>query len=144
LLRGGIRRSNAVAGKKKIYFTDRFRFNGQEPTSRRGNATGCGALEVQSAQAICAAYYFDLLPRDYSLANGAIELVIKGLPPSALIEPSQSCELVFWAPGGSAQGRKHAVEVGKSRRDLQGHKEMLDKRRYFALFLVKRVRWLCK
>jgi len=43
---------------------------------------------VQSAQTIGAAYYFDLAARDYSLANGAIELVIEGVPRSALIEPS--------------------------------------------------------
>jgi hypothetical protein len=106
LLRVGPARSDTVVAKKKVSFTDRLRFNGQEPVSRRRKATGRRAFEVQSAQAICAAYYFDLLPRDYSLANGAIELVIKGFPPSALIEPSQSCELVFWAPGGSAAEEK--------------------------------------
>jgi hypothetical protein len=50
---------------------------------------------MQGAQAISAAYYFDLAARDYSLADGAIELIIEGVPCSAFIEPSQSCELIF-------------------------------------------------
>jgi hypothetical protein len=50
---------------------------------------------VQSEQAISAAYYFDLAARDYILADGAIELVIEGVPSSAFIDASQSCELIF-------------------------------------------------
>jgi len=50
---------------------------------------------MQSAQAISAAYYFDLAARDYILADGAIKLLIEGVPCSAFIEPSQSCELIF-------------------------------------------------
>ena len=87
--------SGTVVAKKKIYFTHSLRFNGQDPASRRGKATGRRAFEVQSAQAISAAYYFDLAARDYSLAAGAIELIIERVPCSAFIEPSQSCELIF-------------------------------------------------
>ena len=71
--------SGTVVAKKKVYFTDSVRFNGQDPVSRSGKATGRGAFEVQSAQAISAAYYFDLAARDYSLADGAIELLIEGV-----------------------------------------------------------------
>jgi len=74
---------------------------------------------VQSAQAISAAYYFDLAARDYSLAAGAIELIIEGVPCSVFIEPSQSCELIFCARLDRLQGRKHAGDGGKFRRDLQ-------------------------
>jgi hypothetical protein len=59
---------------------------------------------VQSAQAISAAYYFDLAARDYILADGAIELVIEGVPCSALIEPSQSSELIFCARSDRLRG----------------------------------------
>jgi len=62
---------------------------------------------VQSAQAISAAYYFDLAARDYFLADGAIELVIEGVPCSAFIEPWQSCELIF------------CIQSDRLRRDLQ-------------------------
>ena len=50
---------------------------------------------MQSTQAITAAYDFDLAARDYTLADGAIELVIEGAPWSAFIDPSQSRELIF-------------------------------------------------
>jgi len=50
---------------------------------------------VQSAQAVSAAYYFDLAARDYTLADGAIELVIEGGPWAAFIAPSQSREFIF-------------------------------------------------
>ena len=50
---------------------------------------------MRSAQAISAAYYFDLAARDYTLADGAIELVIEGAPWSAFIDPSQSREFIF-------------------------------------------------
>ena len=85
--------SSTVVAKKDVNLADGVRFNGHEPVSRSGKATGRGAFEVQSAQAISAAYYFDLAARDYFLADGAIELVIEGVPCSAFIEPSQSREL---------------------------------------------------
>ena len=50
---------------------------------------------MQSAQAVSAAYCFDLAARDYTLADGAIELVIEGGPWSAFIDPSQSREFIF-------------------------------------------------
>ena len=74
---------------------------------------------MQSAQAISAAYYLDVAARDYSLAAGAIELIIEGVPRSAFIEPSQSCELIFCARLDRLRGRKHAGDGGKFRRDLQ-------------------------
>ena len=89
---GGL--DTAVA-KKNVDFRESVRFNGQEPVSRRGKAAGSRALEMQSAQAISAAYYFDLTARDYILADGAIELVIERAPWSAFIESSQSSELIF-------------------------------------------------
>jgi hypothetical protein len=52
---------------------------------------------MQSAQSVSAAYYFDSTARDYTLAAGAIELVVEGAPCPAFIEPSQSCELIFCA-----------------------------------------------
>jgi hypothetical protein len=57
--------------------------------------------------------------RDYTLAAGAIELVVEGVPCSAFIEPSQSCELIFRARLDRLRGRKHAGDGGKFRRDLQ-------------------------
>jgi hypothetical protein len=74
---------------------------------------------VQSAQAISAAYYFDLAAGDYILADGAIELVIEGVPCSALIEPSQSSELSFCGRSDRLRGRKHAGDGDKFRRNLQ-------------------------
>jgi hypothetical protein len=64
----------------------------------------------------------DLAPRDYILAEGAIELVVEGVPCSAFIEPSQSCELIFCAQSDRLRGRKHAGDGGKFRRDLQEQK----------------------
>ena len=112
--------SSTVVTKKEVDLADSVRFNGQEPVSRSGKATGRGAFEVQSAQAISAAYYFDLAARDYTLADGAIELVIEGIPCSALIEPSQSSELIFCDWSARLRGRKHAADGGKFCRDLQG------------------------
>jgi hypothetical protein len=77
--------SGTVVTKKDINLANGVRFNGQAPVSRRGKATGREAFEAHSAQAISAAYYFDLAARDYILANGAIELVIEGVPCSGLI-----------------------------------------------------------
>ena len=74
---------------------------------------------MQSAQAISAAYYFDLAARDYTLADGAIELVIEGVPCSAFIEPSQSSELIFCDRSAWLRGRKHAADDGKFCCDLQ-------------------------
>ena len=74
---------------------------------------------MQSAQSVSAAYYRNLAARDYTLAAGAIELVVEGVPCSALIEPSQSCELIFCARLDRLQGRKHAGDGCKFRRDLQ-------------------------
>ena len=87
--------SSTVVTKKDVNLADGVRFNGHEAVSRSGKATGRGAFEVQRAQAISAAYYFDLATRDYTLADGAIELVIEGVPCSAFIEASQSRELIF-------------------------------------------------
>ena len=74
---------------------------------------------MQSAQSVSAAYYFNLAARDYTLAAGAIELVVESVPCSAFIEPSQSCELIFCARVNRLRGRKHAGDGGKFRRDLQ-------------------------
>jgi hypothetical protein len=74
---------------------------------------------MQSSQAISAAYYCDVAAGGYILADGAIELVIEGVPCSAFIEPSQSCELIFCARSDRLRGRKHAGDGGKFRRDLQ-------------------------
>jgi hypothetical protein len=57
--------------------------------------------------------------RDYGLADGAIELVIEGVPCSAFIEPSQSCELIFCAGWDRLRGKKHGADSGKLRRSLQ-------------------------
>ena len=116
---GGSEGSSTVIAKKKVYFTDSLRFDWQDPVGRGGKATGRRAFEAQSAQAISAAYYFDLAAREYSLADGAIELVIEGVPCPAFIQPSQSCELIFCARLDRLRGRKHAGDGGKFRRDLQ-------------------------
>jgi len=57
--------------------------------------------------------------RDYTLAAGAIKLVVEGGPCPAFIQPSQSCELIFCARSDRLRRRKHAVDAGKFRRDLQ-------------------------
>jgi hypothetical protein len=80
---------------------------------------GVEHFKMQRAEAVSAAYYFDLAARDYILADGAIELVIEGVPCSAFIEPSQSCELIFCIQSDRLQGRKHAADRGKFRRELQ-------------------------
>ena len=74
---------------------------------------------MQSAQSVSAAYYFNLAARDYTLAAGAIKLVVKGVPCPAFIQPSQSCELIFCARLDRLRGRNHAADAGKFRRDLQ-------------------------
>jgi hypothetical protein len=112
--------SSTVVPKKDVNLADGVRFNGRCPVSRSGKATGRGAFEAQSAQAISAAYYFDLAARDYILADSAIELVIEGVLCSAFIEPSQSSELIFCIQSDRLQGGRHAADGGKFRRDLQG------------------------
>ena len=42
---------------------------GKSPVSRGGKTAGRGAFNMQSAQAISAAYYFDLAGQDYVLAD---------------------------------------------------------------------------
>jgi hypothetical protein len=80
---------------------------------------GVKHFEAQSAQAINAAYYFDLAARDYILAAGAIQLVSEGAPRSAFIQSSQSSELTFCGRFYRLRGTKHAGDGGKSRRGLQ-------------------------
>ena len=108
-----------VVAKKKVYFTDSVGFSGHDPVSRSGTATGRGAFEMQSAQAISAAYYFDLAARDHSLADGAIKLIIERSPRSTSIEPSQSCELIFCTRSDRPFGRQHARNGYKFGRNLQ-------------------------
>src|SRR5438132_3803721 len=91
---------------------------GENPIGRGGKTTRCGAFKMQSAQAISAAYDFNLAARDFMLADGAIESVVKALPWSALIDPSQSSELIFCGQSDRLRGRKHAADCGKFRRDL--------------------------
>jgi hypothetical protein len=57
----------------------------------------------------------------YILADGAIELVIEGVPCSALIEASQSSELIFCDRSARLRRRKHAADGGKFCCDLQEH-----------------------
>jgi len=106
----GISGSKVFVPKKKVYLTDTVRFNRQGPISWSGKTTRRGAFEAHSAQAISAAYYFDLAARDYTLTEGAIELVIEGVPCSAFIESSQSRELIFCARSDQLRGRKHAAD----------------------------------
>ena len=70
---------------------------------------------MQSAQAIGAAYHFDLAARDHTLADGAIELVIEGAPWSSFIDPSQSRELIFFGQSDWLRGKNHAADAGKFR-----------------------------
>jgi hypothetical protein len=128
--------SSAVVAKKKVYFTDAVRFNGQDPVSRTGKATGRRAFEMQSAQSVSAAYYFDPATRDYTLAAGAIELVVEGVPFSAFIEPSQSGDLIFCARLDRLPRRKHAGDGGKFRRDLQAQNAHAMKGRERKLSIV--------
>ena len=69
---------------------------------------------MQSAQAIGAAYYFDLAPRDYILADGAIELVIEGAPWSAFIIRRKATSLS--SPTGRIvrELKNRLAEAGKS------------------------------
>ena len=74
---------------------------------------------MQSAQAISAAYDFNLAARDFMLADGAIKSVVKAIPWSALINPSQSSELIFCGQSDRLRRRRHVSNRGKFRRDLQ-------------------------
>ncbi len=74
---------------------------------------------MQGAQAISASNYFDLAARDYILADGAIESVVEAIPWSALIDPSQSSELIFCGQSDRLRRRRHVSNGGKFRRDLQ-------------------------
>jgi hypothetical protein len=62
---------------------------------------------MQGAQAISAANYFDLAARDYILADGAIKSVVEAIPWSALIDPSQSSELIFCGQSYRLRGKRH-------------------------------------
>jgi hypothetical protein len=75
---------------------------------------GVEHFKMQRAEAVSAAYYFDLAARDYILADGAIELVIEGVPCSAFIEPSQSSELIFCARSDRLRGRNMLPMVANS------------------------------
>src|SRR2546423_1833575 len=88
---------------------------------------------MQSAQAISAAYYFDLAARDYSLTAGAIELIIERVPCSAFIKPSQSCELIFCARRDRLRRRKHAGDGGKFRSELQEQSRQRDEGRVIRI-----------
>jgi hypothetical protein len=72
-------------------------------------------------QAISTAYYFNLATRDFMLADGAIESVVEAIPWSALIDPSQSIELIFCGQSDRLRGRRHISKAGKFRCDLQEH-----------------------
>ena len=76
---------------------------------------------MQSAQAISAAYDFNLPAREFMLADGAIESVVEAIPWSALVDPSQSRELIFYGQSDWLRGRRHISNAGKSRGDLQEH-----------------------
>ena len=76
---------------------------------------------MQSAQAISAAYDFNLAAREFMLADGAIEPVVEAIPWSALVDPSQSRELIFCGQSDWLRGRRHISNAGKSRGDLQEH-----------------------
>src|SRR5438132_8301232 len=78
-------------------------------------------LRCKARRAISAAYDFDLTAGDYTLADGAIEAVIERAPWSAFINPSQSRELIFYGQSARLRRRRHALNAGKFRHDLQKH-----------------------
>src|SRR5436190_6329236 len=84
-----------VVTKRDVNFADSIKFNRQNPIIRGGKTTRRRAFKMQSAQAISAADDFNLAARDFMPAVGAIESVIEAIPWSALIDPSQSRELIF-------------------------------------------------
>ena len=94
---------------------------GENPIGRGGKTTRRGAFKMQSAQAISAAYDFNLAAREFMLADGAIESVVEAIPWSALVDPSQSRELIFCGQSDWLRGRRHISNAGKSRGDLQEH-----------------------
>ena len=113
--------SSTVVTKKDVNFADSIEFIRQNPISRGGKTTRRGAFKMQSAQAISAAYDFNLAARDFILADSAIDSVVEAIPWSAFIDPSQSRELIFYGHSDRLRGRKHALNGGKFRRDLQEH-----------------------
>ena len=74
---------------------------------------------MQSAETISAAYDFNLAARDFMFADGAIESVVEAIPWSALIDPSQRSELIFYGQSDRLRGRRHISKGGKFRCDLQ-------------------------
>ena len=60
------------------------------------------------------AYYFDVAARDYTFADGAIELVIERVPCSASMEPSQSSELIFCASWIGCEGQSMLAMLANS------------------------------
>jgi hypothetical protein len=119
LTRDGSEGSSTVVTKTDINFADSIEFIRQNPIIRGGKTTRRGAFKMQSAQAISAAYDFNLAARDFMLADGAIESVVKAIPWSALINPSQSSELIFCGQSDRLGRRRHISNGGKFRPDLQ-------------------------
>lgn len=116
----GISRSGAAVGENAVaFFTGGAASNRQDPISGCREAIVGGAPETQSAQAIAAAYDFDLPSRDHSFADGAIALVVERAPRAALVNAAQSSELIFCGESNRRRGRKHAADNSKFRRDWQ-------------------------
>src|SRR5205807_6316829 len=92
---------------------------GENPIGRGGKTTRRGAFKMQSAQAVSAAYDFNLAARDFMLADGTIESVVEAIPWSAPIDPSQSRELIFCGQSDWLRGRRHISNAGNFRRDLR-------------------------
>ena len=75
---------------------------------------------MQSAQAISAAYDFNLAARDFAFADGAIESVVKAIPWSALINPSQEIERRFPLHAGVSVRHLSMAAEAKARRHQSG------------------------
>ena len=58
---------------------------------------GVEHLRCKARRPLVPLYDFNLAARDFAFADGAIESVVKAIPCSAFIEPSQSRELIFCA-----------------------------------------------
>jgi len=115
-----ISRSGAVVVKApRVAMAGGAGSNWQDPIRGCREAIVGGAPETQSAQAIGAAYDFDLPARDHSLADGAIALLVERAPWPALVKPAQSNELIFCGESNRGRGRKHAADDSKFRRDWQ-------------------------
>jgi len=76
---------------------------------------------MQSAQAISAAYDFNLAARDFILADSAIDSVVEAIPWSVLSIRRKAASLSSYGHSDRLRGRKHALNGGKFRRDLQEH-----------------------